>query len=222
MFGRHNRQQRLIAERLHYTVIRHLAENNDFNAIKYLYDRLNIIDAKAQGLLTRNSLLLTVVSIIGSVKLRGGNDLKFLCSAWEQWAFAIGFVLLVISTLSTLYWMFFRFDHITQVPAQARERMEKLCQCKQDGTLDPDAAVPAVCPRAKPCSLALASGLAQQIGTHTHSLEQYEDLFFSITIDRQDKLRFAQCATFLSSIVFFLLIAYIFWRSMDHLHFALC
>ena len=44
----------LAKERLHYIAIRNLASNNDFNAIKYLYDRLNIIDAKAQGLLIRS------------------------------------------------------------------------------------------------------------------------------------------------------------------------
>jgi hypothetical protein len=68
----------------------------------------------------------------------------------------------------------------------------------------------------------LVSELASRIGAEKKSLEQYEDLFFSITIDRQDRLRFAQGATFLASIVFFLLIAYIFWLTMDHLHFALC
>jgi hypothetical protein len=223
MFWEQNRDRRLIAERLHYTVVRHLVDNNDFNAIKYLYDRLNIIDAKAQGLLTRNALLLTVVSILGSVKLRGDKYAgQFLSSLCEQWAFAIGFLLLGISTVSTLYWMFFRFDHITEVPAQALERMEQLCQCKLNGTLGADGKAPPGCPLAKSCGIALASEFASHIGAQKHSLEQYEDLFFSITIDRQDKLRFAQRATFVASIVFFLLIAYIFWLTMDHLHFSLC
>jgi hypothetical protein len=44
-------EQELKAERVHYEIIRNLVANNAFNAVRYLYDRLNILDAKAQGLL---------------------------------------------------------------------------------------------------------------------------------------------------------------------------
>ncbi|MGA2779334.1 MAG: hypothetical protein ABSF94_17400 [Steroidobacteraceae bacterium] len=217
MFARPSIEQQLHAERVHYTVIRFLADNNDFNAIRYLYDRLNIIDAKAQGLLTRNSLLLTVVSILGAVKLRGDDHSKlFLSSALEQSAFAIGFLLLMVSTISTLYWMFFRFDHITAVPPRVLERMKGDCACVKAGTLVEGGSIPTDCKHTKQCGLAL---LAQNAVGQSRTLEQYENEFFEITISRQNKLRFAQFATYLASIIFFVLIGYIFWAAMDQLYF---
>ncbi len=111
------REKTIASEHLHFAIIQTLADNNDFNAIRYLYDRLNIIDAKAQGLLTRNGLLLTVVSIVGSIKLRGDTNAEnFLSAAWEQYCFGVGFVLLVTSTLLTFPLVLLRFDNITAVP----------------------------------------------------------------------------------------------------------
>ncbi len=95
-------ESNLNRERLHFKILVGLAGNNEFNAIKYLYDRLNIIDAKAQGLLTRNGLLLTVISIFGSVKLRGDGT-RILTSLSSQVMFGLGFALLMSSTLATFF-----------------------------------------------------------------------------------------------------------------------
>jgi len=217
MFWNDITEQQMNAERLHYTVIRHLADNNDFNAVKYLYDRLNIIDAKAQGLLTRNSLLLTVVSILGAVKLRGDAHAdKFLALPLEQFAFLFGFLLLLISTLSTLSLMFLQFDHITEVPPKALARMRSACSCIKDGKAVDIGSIPSACADREQCALARVT--RDQL-PRKHTLRDYEELFFEITIARQQQLRFGQRATIFASVVFFILIGYIFWDVMDHLHF---
>lgn len=202
-----DKKQALDRERIHFHVVRALADNNDFNAVRYLYDRLNIIDSKAQGLLTRNGLLLTVISILGSVKLRSGGE-SFLSSALEQWAFGAGFILLMASTFMTFSFVRLRFDNVTVIPSlKVFDRLKEGCACEPGGP----------CADPTRCRAGQASELAARVAP-PRTFDEYVDTFLHITLERQRKLRLAQRATITASVLFFLLIGYSFYNVFDHLH----
>ena len=207
-------RRELLAERIHYTVLANLVPNNHFNAVKYLYDRLNIIDSKAQGLLTRNGLLLTTVSIISATQIRAGT--VFLHDLFWQAMFAIAYVLLVASTLATLRIMLLRFDSITVLPASAEALLQASCTCQ--------APRPAGCPDQPACAYRRALRTIADLKAadrhvrlssirSDHTIEAYEDLFFSITAERQTSLRLAQRFTIVATVLFFVVIGDIFFRA---------
>jgi hypothetical protein len=197
-------------DRLHFRIMLGLCGNNEFNAIKYLYDRLNIIDAKAQGLLTRNGLLLTVVSIFGSLKLRD-NTAHILTSPSSQLLFLAGFACLMFSTLATFFFITLKFDHITKIPEVLAKRPPPCPECASAQ------GAPTVCTRQGNCNLKTAEDIQSRI-VHPRTLENYTETFFEITIKRQFWLRWVQRATFTASILYFSLIGYTFWQHMDKWH----
>lgn len=201
----------LLAEEIHYRIVGEIAPNNRFNAIKYLYDRLNIIDAKAQGLLTRNGLLLTTVSIIASTQI--GKVYPFLYHPLAQFGFVIAYLLLVTSTVITFPIMRLRFDNLTVVPEAAKTQLAAACGCA-----DKD---PARCVTDPACDhrrlLARIGELteadareARWFGRSGRCLEEYEKTFFALTVKRQAQLRRAQDCTIWASYLFFAVILYIF------------
>ena len=207
-------KRELLAQRIHYTALANLVPNNHFNAVKFLYDRLNIIDAKAQGLLTRNGLLLTTVSIIASTQIRPPS--VFLYNAWWQTIFGVSYLLLVLSTLATLKIMLLRFDSVTVLPASADKRLQESCICSS--------------PRPGQCQVFEICGYRQvllDIATLKEQESQlklsairsdymigaYEDAFFRLTITRQRALRVAQWFTIVATVSFFIVIGYIFFRA---------
>ena len=177
-------------EQAHITVIRALSGNTPFNAVRYLYDRLNIIDAKTSALLRFNAFFFAGFSVLAAIL----RDRTHVLPVWAQWILVAALVALVLSTAVCFVMFRLQFDHVTRLSGGLIARLPA-CN-KAAGAACGD---PASCVAVPPCPLGVICAEIRQYGNRTspRPIEEYEDTFFRITIRRQ---RYLRCALFFSGL----------------------
>jgi hypothetical protein len=168
-------------ERTHFEVIRALT-GNEFNAIKYLYDRLNIIDAKTSALLRFNALLFGIITLVVSVGLRSQSPPSLLNYWWQELIFVLVFLTIAVSTIFCFQMLPLQFDHVTDAGSPVDARITEKCECTKQ------AMDVAQCRKPEMCLLRLLMAAKSE---KKRTLADYENLFFSITIRRLTCLRWA-------------------------------
>lgn len=173
-------------ERKHYLAIRYLSESR-YDAIDYLYNRLNIIDAKTSTLMTVNGLLLaTMTFLLGAAVSADGKYLHLVPArdpsfVWfDKALIAAALIVVLFLTLSTIccFLIFsLTFDHIE------KGRLPKFDDKPTEGELTLLAAD--MVAYGAGSSIAIAENVAKD------TLADYEESFFCVTIKRQRYLRWA-------------------------------
>jgi len=217
MLCKRGNNPKLLAERKHYAVIRALAGQR-LDAVQYLYNRLNIVDAKSASLLQVNGFILAVMTFMtasvftlsnqGQVVEKGQSAAADKIVNLAQIAhaplaammpefFLLALVLLAISTLLCFFIFHLRFDHVSAWSDGLAD------QLKTDATLHSGLQSLLGAKRPKP-AVGECSGGNGNVGEG--SLERYEEEFFVVTIRRQDYLRWASRLSRVSGLV--LILAY--------------
>lgn len=195
-------------ERKHYLVIRYLSGSH-YDAIDYLYNRLNIIDAKTSTLMTVNGLLLaTMTFLLGAAVSTDHEYLHFVSpkddpGMWfDKTLIAATIVVVLFLTLSTICCFFIfslTFDHIVSdkgVPTNP----DRPSVAELETVLNGNAPY-----GAGSSSTIVAAG----------TLTDYEESFFCVTIKRQRYLRWASWFAKIAGLVVMLsLLAFaaLLWR----------
>jgi hypothetical protein len=184
-------------ERKHYLAIRYLTQSR-YDAISYLYNRLNIIDAKSSTLLNVNGLLMTATVFLAGALVHADAEHVALPGARFSlyWWVILGTaftVLLLSASTGCCFWIFrLRFDHIT-APGGGLGRPEAgdytSLRVSDDALFD-------MLRDTKTQKYGAGSGVQpgerlDKERRENRTLAVYEETFFEITIDRQRWLRWA-------------------------------
>lgn len=113
----------------HYGAVTMLCSTGEFAAIKYLYDRLGILDAKTSGLLSVNAILAAAETILVFRDSGGGGGSLI---GWEAILWVVAFALLIVSSGLCVSILYLRFDRITEERSSALSGAKPLnCTCTE-------------------------------------------------------------------------------------------
>lgn len=185
----------MIRERLHYENLKVLTDKH-FDIIRYLYMRLNIIDGKAGYLLRTNTLTGGLIGVLLSLIAKSGDQNGPPTFTDVQTCFlAVAIVANVYSFIISFAMGELEYDRITTPPLFFNQIRISDALCKHLETLP--------CPEKRRFvgnySKDETKIILEQSGwlprrEAPHSLKEYEDLFFKITIARVRMLRNARAA----------------------------
>jgi len=189
----------MLRERLHYENLKSLTDKQ-LDVVRYLYMRLNIIDAKASYLLRINALTASVISLLVSFSAKANGKSIFELIAHER-------TLLLIVALVSMAMAFLlafaigelEYDRITDPPIFFNQvKIEGYEDTQHRGTL-PDPAsrrflgnYSAEDTKAIVEIVQLSGDRFRDVDEPIRSLKKYEDEFFKITVARVRILRAAR------------------------------
>ncbi len=190
----------MIEERLHYENLKSFTDKQ-LDVVRYLYMRLNIIDAKVGYLLRINTLTAGILGIIISLSLRDGVDLSSKLPSYGLALLLVALGLMFLAFLICYAMGGLRYDHITE-PSDLINHIDIETYC-----LDVDAHHGSTRPSHKDRRfmgtysidhIRTIIAARDQAPAEKRSLKDYEDLFFEITIQRQKMLRAARACVLLA------------------------
>ena len=189
----------MLRERLHYENLKSLTDKQ-LDVVRYLYMRLNIIDAKASYLLRINALTASVISLLVSFSAKANGKSIFELIAHERTLLLIvALVCIAIAFLLAFAIGELEYDRITDPPIFFNQvKIEGYEDTQHRGTL-PDPAsrrflgnYSAEDTKAIVEIVQLSGDRFRNVSEPIRSLKNYEDEFFKITVARVRILRAAR------------------------------
>jgi hypothetical protein len=159
----------LAQEFAHYGAITGLCKTGEFAAIKYLYDRLSILDSKTSGLLSVNAILVAVDTIL---VFRSSGSSSPPLNLTESIFSLLGFALLIL---------YLRFDRITE------DRTAKGSQGKPISCICVGALIDPSCEYHRALLILADPSNANPPANHCapRTLLEYKEKFFRTTMRRE-------------------------------------
>ena len=189
----------MLRERLHYENLKSLTDKQ-LDVVRYLYMRLNIIDAKASYLLRINALTASVISLLVSFSAKANGKSIFELIAHERTLLLIvALVCIAMAFLLAFAIGELEYDRITDPPIFFNQvKIEGYEDTQHRGTL-PDPAsrrflgnYSAEDTKAIVEIVQLSGERFRDVDEPIRSLKKYEDEFFKITVARVRILRAAR------------------------------